>query len=488
MELSLGDIKLFEKNFKKHPEFKVSANALTGNNFKNIVINNKFVNNFSEVFKKVIEIDVKTSNQNSSGRCWMFAYLNIIRLNMIKRYRLPPTFELSQTFLFFYDKLEKSNYFLHTILKNINKKPDDRVILHLLKEPISDGGTTNMMHNLVKKYGLIPKNNMKETYQSKSTSTMNTLINQRLRHAVQEMYKYKTRRNNKFIKGVLADIYTMLVIFLGEPPKKFNWEFYSKKNDTDKKSKKKGGFDSRVMTLVNKEKLTGKGKSNSGVFTENKFNRYNIVKNLTPLDFFKKYTGFNPDDMVTLIYYPGKPFYKLYNVEYSNNMVKGAKNNYINVPNDLMKILAKISIDEDSAVWFGSDVGKYMSKNLGLLDRKAFNYKETIGFDYDMSTEDMLKYRVSTVSHAMILKGYTLNKMEVKGKNIKMDIDKWLVENSWGDMTGKHGNFTMSDEWFSEFVYEIMIDKKYLSDKILKILKTKSTLLPIWDPFGNLLK
>ena len=154
--------------------------------------------------------------------------------------------------------------------------------------------------------------------------------------------------------------------------------------------------------------------------------------------------------MVTLIYYPGKPFYKLYNVEYSNNMVKGAKNNYINVPNDLMKILAKISIDEDSAVWFGSDVGKYMSKNLGLLDRKAFNYKETIGFDYDMSTEDMLKYRVSTVSHAMILKGYTLNKMEVKGKNIKMDIDKWLVENSWGDMTGKHGNFTMSDEWFSE--------------------------------------
>ena len=128
-----------------------------------------------------------------------------------------------------------------------------------------------------------------------------------------------------------------------------------------------------------------------------------------------------------------------------------------------------------------------MSKNLGVLDRKAFNIKETIGFDYEMSKEDMLKYRVSEPSHAMIFKGYTMNNLEVKGKDIKLDVNKWLVENSWGDMTEKHGNFTMSDKWYTEFVYEIMINKKYLSKKLLNVLKTKATVLPMWDPFGSLL-
>lgn len=506
MELSLKDIKEFNDNYNKHPEFRVSANALTGNSFKSIVLNNKFVNNFNEVFKKVIDIEVKATDQHGSGRCWLFAYLNIIRLNMVKKYGLNSDFELSQTHLFFYDKLEKSNYFLHCIMDNINEKHDSRKVIRFLNDPISDGGTTNMAHNLVKKYGLVPKNIMKETYQSKSTNTMNVLINQRLRHAARDLFENKKNRNSKFIKGVMADIYTMLVIFLGEPPKVFDWEYYSKKKsnsgaDTDgsnknKRSKKtgisvkQGGYEQENVSMLNsvnykqlsrKNKRKGKGK---GKMSNDK---YKVVKNLTPLDFYTKYSGFNADDMVTLIHYPGKPFNKLYNVDYSNNMVGGLTNNYINVKVDLMKILSKLSIDEDKAVWFGSDVGKYMSKKLGILDRKAFNYKDTIGFDYDMSGEDMLKYQVSAVSHAMILKGYTMNKMEIKGKNINMDIDKWLVENSWGDMTEKHGNFTMSDEWFSEFVYEIMIDKKYLSKKILGILKTKPVVLPMWDPFGNLL-
>ena len=210
-----------------------------------------------------------------------------------------------------------------------------------------------------------------------------------------------------------------------------------------------------VKKLSKKKKKTGKkSKDNVG----EKFNKYKMVNNITPLEFYEKYSDFNADDMVTLIHYPGKAVNKLYHVQYSNNMVGGQNNDYINVSIDLMKILCKLSIDEDNAVWFGSDVGKYMSKNLGILDRKAFNYKDTIGFDYDMSGEDMLKYQVSAVSHAMILKGYTMNKMQMKGKSIELDIKKWLVENSWGDMTGKHGNFTMSDDWFSEFVYEIMIE------------------------------
>ena len=500
MELSLKDIKSFDDNYNKHPEFRVSANALTGNNFKSIVLDNKFVNNFNDVFKKVIDIDVKSTDQKSSGRCWLFAYLNVIRLKMIKKYGLDKDFELSQTYLFFYDKLEKANYFLQFIMDNVDKEHDDRNVQHFLKEPLSDGGTTNMAHNLIKKYGILPKANMKETYQSNSTGTMNVLINQRLRHAARDLFKNKRNRTDKFVKNVLMDVYTMLVIFLGEPPKKFNWEYYSKLNKTkgekedgsDKSKSKKGGSDElsmensvNVKKLSKKKKRTGK-KSRDG--SGDKFNKYKMVNNITPLEFYEKYSDFNADDMVTLIHYPGKAVNKLYHVQYSNNMVGGQKNDYINVSIDLMKILCKLSIDEDNAVWFGSDVGKYMSKNLGILDRKAFNYKDTIGFDYDMSGEDMLKYQVSAVSHAMILKGYTMNKMQMKGKSIELDIKKWLVENSWGDMTGKHGNFTMSDDWFSEFVYEIMVDKKYLSKKILRVLKTKPVVLPIWDPFGNLLK
>ena len=160
-ELSLKDIKNFDANYNKHPEFRVSANALTGNNFKNIVLNNKFVNNYNDVFKKVIDIDVKATDQEGSGRCWLFAYLNVIRLELIKKFGLEKDFELSQTYLFFYDKLEKSNYFLNYILNNLNEKPDSRKTLHLLREPISDGGTTNMMFNLIKKYGLLPKSNMR---------------------------------------------------------------------------------------------------------------------------------------------------------------------------------------------------------------------------------------------------------------------------------------------------------------------------------------
>ena len=169
MELSLKDIKSFDDNYNKHPEFRVSANALTGNNFKSIVLDNKFVNNFNDVFKKVIDIDVKSTDQKSSGRCWLFAYLNVIRLKMIKKYGLDKDFELSQTFLFFYDKLEKANYFLQFIMDNVDKEHDDRNVQHFLKEPLSDGGTTNMAHNLIKKYGILPKTNMKETYQSSST-------------------------------------------------------------------------------------------------------------------------------------------------------------------------------------------------------------------------------------------------------------------------------------------------------------------------------
>ncbi len=487
MEVNQKDLQDFSQNYNKHSHFKVSANAISRHNFKTIVINNKFINDHNEVFKKIIDIEVKSTDQAESGRCWMFAYLNMIRLKMIKKYNLAPDFELSQTYLFFYDKLEKSNYFLNYILNNLNEKPDSRKTLHFLREPISDGGTTNMMFNLIKKYGLLPKSNMKETFQSKSSSSINILINQRLRHAVNDLYENKKNRNKKFIKTVLADIYTMLVIFLGEPPLQFDWEYYSK-GDASKKSKKSKKGGENLRNDINMRMLKNdKSKKSMGKKKDGSKNKYNIIKNLTPQIFYTKYSTFDVDEMITLINYPGKPYNKLYNVETSNNMVNGKENNYINVSVDLLKILTKISIDDDCAVWFACDVGKYMSKNLGVLDRKAFNIKETIGFDYEMSKEDMLKYRVSEPSHAMIFKGYTMNNLEVKGKDIKLDVNKWLVENSWGDMTEKHGNFTMSDKWYTEFVYEIMINKKYLSKKLLNVLKTKATVLPMWDPFGSLL-
>lgn len=451
--ISSKDISKYSKQFNKNEKLKISKNAISSTNLMNIVTNRDFSQQKHDYFMKKIDTKVTISDQKSSGRCWMFAFLNIMRLKMIDQYKLDSDFEFSQTYLFFFDKLEKSNYFLQNIIKTKSQPYDSRLVNYFLRNPISDGGMSNMFINLVNKYGVIPKTNMKESYQSINSSLLNELINNRLREAAYNIRE--KNKSNKYIKETLQDIYNILVVFLGEPPKTITWEYY----------------------VQNAGKKTKKKKKNKSI--SKKKPKYRVIRSLTPLQFYKQKVSINVNDFIFVMNYPLQKFNNIYNICYSNNMVNGIESRLINIKNNKLKQIAKASIDNNVAIWFSADVAKYMSKKLETLDRDAFNYENTIGFDISLDKKNQLKYEISEPTHAMIIKGYSKNE---NGK-----ITKWYVENSWGAQPNKTGHFTMSDEWFDEYVYEIVILKEFVPKDIIDISKKQPILLQPWDPIHETL-
>lgn len=433
-------LKKFSTKFNSDNINLIKKNAISNNKLVEVIKNVQKTQMRNNVFFKEIDVKVKNTNQKRSGRCWIFAFLNIIRLEMIKKYKLEETFELSQNYLFFWDKLEKSNFFLQTIIETKKHKTDSRLIQHLLTEPVSDGGQWNMLVNIVNKYGIIPKCCMNETYSSSNTGELDYVLNTKLRDMA---YDIRTNTmSSKKIETFMEDIYKTLVFFLGEPPRKINWEYYS----------------------------TIKDKST-----------YKIIKNISPVQFYKKHIPFDINDMVCLVNAPckSKPFHNLYDLKYFGNTIEGKKSNFINIPiNDMINI-AKKSINGNKAIWFGCDVDQYADDNQGILDIEYFNYESMFGKFDKMKKGERLDYCVSRITHAMIIKGYD---------KINNKITKWLIENSWGDKNEVEGNLIMSNDWFKEFVYEIVVHKKYVPVNILKIQKKKPILLEPWDPLGLLLK
>lgn len=439
MSIKSSNLNKFSKKFNSNQKNKLAKNAVTNTPLDKVLLDRNQYQNLNEIFSKKIQINTSPTDQKNSGRCWLFAFLNVIRLNMIKRYKLSENFQLSQTYLYFYDKLEKSNFFLNNIIKTKNLDINDEYIRILLQEPVSDGGQWNMLVNLINKYGIIPKDNMKETYQSEHSGNMNKFLNSKLREFALKIRNHKNNKFTNLLKDMLSEIYKILVIFLGEPPKHIKWQYYKNKKKTHKKTNM-----------------------------------------LTPLQFYKKYTHFNANKYVCLINVPlkTKPYYNLYNIKYFGNVLEGNNTNYVNIPIKIMKQLVEKSINNNEAVWFGCDVGQYYSRELGILDTEAFNFNTIFDTDINLNKGDKLLLRDSAVTHAMVIKGFNKD---------KKNIDRWLVENSWGKNTGTEGNFIMSDTWFDNYVYEIVINKKYLDKKILDVLDKEPILLEPWDPIGNLL-
>jgi len=435
--MDFSTINKFSKKFKKKKKNIVSKNAVTSNNFKKVVFNRNVLKSIKNIFYKKINTEITISNQKSSGRCWVFSFLNILKLSMIEKYKLDKDFEFSQIYLYFCDLMEKSFFFLNNILNTKKKKLDSRLLAVLLEYPISDGGQWHMLVNLINKYGLIPKDCMSETYQSNNSGELIDLLNSKLRTNAQEI------RNNKYvnIENMMYEIYKILVIFLGEPPKKFDWKYY-------------------------KNMKNGKKHIN--------------INGLTPIKFYKKYVPYNVNDKVSIIHAPlkDKEYYKLYNVEYFTNMVDGKLSNYLNLPIDIMKELVVKSINDNEAVWFGCDVAKQMSSKYGLLNDKLYDVKSIIDSEYELNKKYVLSYQQSQLNHAMIFKGYDID----DNKNIT----QFLVENSWGNKSGIKGDYIMNTNWFNKYVHQIVIDKKYLNSKIKKYLKGKPILCKLWDPFGAL--
>ena len=442
--ISKTQIKKFKKDFKSHASLKISRNALTRSDINNIAMNWDGYRLIDHTFSDTISTEMtKVTNQKASGRCWGFAGLNLMRIDLAQKYNLKE-FEFSQNYFMFCDKLEKSNYFLENILKTLEESYDSRIMMYLLDSPIEDGGQWDMFVNLIEKYGVMPKSVMPESYQSSSSRMMNRFITRKLREFASTLRKMHIKGSSistlkKTKESMLSTIYSMLCVCLGNPPDNFDWQVRDKKK---------------------------------------KFIRF---INLTPKDFYEKHVDVNLRDKVCLINAPmsNKKYNELYTVNYLGNVVGGEIIKYANVDISIMKKAAIKSIQNNEAVWFGCDVGKMFHRDLGVMDMDLYDYESLFKTDFIMDKATRLEYGDSLMTHAMLFTGVDI-------KNDKST--KWRVENSWGIKGGNKGYYLMSDSWFDEYNYEVVVDKKYLPEKIIKLFDRKPIGLDPWDPMGSLAK
>jgi bleomycin hydrolase len=433
-KIDFNTLQQWENDFNSDVTNLVLKRALTKNELQNIALKQegKPVTTF-KFYKEVKTLPV--TNQEKSGRCWIFAGLNVLREIIAKRFGLKE-FELSQNYVAFYDKLETINYFLETVDDFIDADKDDRTLQHLVRVGIQDGGQWDMFVSLIEKYGIVPKDAMDETANSSSTGTMNKFINLKLRQYVDKSRKDKANKET-YKQETLKELYGFLISNFGNPPREFNFEF------------------------VDKDSV------------------YHIEENFTPKSFMIKYIGDILGEYVSVINAPtdDKPFNKTFTVEYLGNVVEGRTIKYLNLEMQDLKNKVLEQLNNDEVVWFGSDVGHYGDRDLGVWADDRYDYENVFRLDFSLEKAAMLDYGHSQMNHAMVITGYAKT-------NDKPT--KYKIENSWGEKSGKKGYYIASDSWFDKFVYQAVINKKYLTPSELKIWEEEPIKLKPWDPMGSL--
>ena len=372
------------------------------------------------------------TDQRSSGRCWLFTGLNVLRAKMITKHELKE-FEFSQNYLSFYDLLEKSNLFLQGIIDTRNLPLDDRKVEWLLKSPIGDGGQFTGVSNLITKYGAVPKSAMPETYQSNNTRDMRMILSLKLREYALTLRSAKKAELQSLKTTMLTEIYGILVKCLGVPPTEFEWSRYNSKDEL-------------VSTKV-----------------------------YTPKSFYEEFVGEDLEsNYVMIMNDPTREYGKVYEIDYDRHVYDGENWLYINLPIERVKEIAIASIKDNTAMYFSCDVGKFFDRKKGVLDIANLDYESLFDTTLPMDKRQRVSTFASGSSHAMTL--------------IAVDIDnngkttKWMVENSWGPTSGYKGNVIMTDEWFNEYMFRLVAERKYVPADVLKMLDQKPILLPAWDP------
>jgi bleomycin hydrolase len=434
--LSIRAIRELEQSFTLDAGARALVNAVTNNDVRDLAYNRELYIKHDDLFAHKIETKGIT-DQESSGRCWLFAAFNIMRPAVMKRFDVSE-FEFSENHLFFWDKLEKANMFLEAVIETREAGIDDRELQTLLADPIPDGGWWSYAVNLIEKYGAMPKEMMPETKNSSNTRYMNSLLNGKARDYAVELRQMASDgavepelRERKM--EMLQVIYRILAIHLGVPPDEFEWRYEDKE-----------------------------GKMHADVYT--------------PQSFYEKAIGVNLGDYVTIFDHAAHGYDRLYRIKYCRNMPDQPDMSFINLGADRLKRYALASVLAGDPVWFAADVGKENDYKNGIMAVGMYDYESLMGVEPMLSKKDRILYRDSTPNHAMVFIGVDTKDDEPV---------KWLVENSWGTDRGNKGLWSMYDDWFEEYVYTIIVHKKHVSKDVLAILETEPEILPAWDPMRS---
>lgn len=431
-ELTLDEIAKFQQDYQQNKQNKIAELAVVNNGVQKASFNGEGIRDLNRTFSIEIPTD-NVTDQKQSGRCWLFAALNVLRHKFAKQYHTK-NFTFSQSYLFFWDRIERANIFFNHILETADKPVDDRTVHFYLQAPDTDGGQWHMAISLIRKYGLVPTYAQDESFTANNTAAFNQALNMKLREDGLVLRKLAQAGKNDEIEQkrqeYLSEIYRMAVIAFGQPVQKFDLEF----------------------------------KDDDG--------NYKLDQNITPLDFFHNYFEDDLDDYVVLFNAPDHQYDKLYAFPFEDNVEGGSPVRFLNTKIENLKEAAIKQLKDGETIWFGCDVGKQSDRQKGILAADLYETDTIFGIETKLNKKERLQTGASGSTHAMTFVGVDV----VDGKP-----RQWKVENSWGTKVGDKGYFVMDDKWFDEYLFKVVVKKQYLPEKLVKIAESEATPVPCWD-------
>ena len=434
-QITESDLKDIQSSFVMDASTKALQNIITNDaNLRKLSLNRDIQGETDHYFK--YKVDVKgITDQQQSGRCWMFTSMNVLRPSVMKQFNIKD-FDFSHNYNYFWDMFEKSNLFLENAIATADHDMLERDVEFYFKTPVGDGGVWNLFYNIAEKYGVVPQTVMPETAHSNNTTQMRSVLNERLRTGGYELRNLVNGKKSKkeiaeAKKTILKDVYRILSLCLGNPPSQFEWRYE-----------------------------TADGEIKSMKATPKEF--YNTIKP----------ENYNPESYVMIMNDPTREYYKVYEIANYRNTYEGVNWVYLNLPNNVIKKAAIASIKDNEAMYVSVDVAMYNSAD-GVCHPEMFDYSSLFGIKLDMDKKARILTRESGSAHAMTL-------MAVDTDDNDQPL-KWQFENSWGPTAGHNGYMTFTDKWFDEYLFRIVINKKYLDEKSLKSAKQKPVALPAWD-------
>ena len=426
-----------KQSYGGNPTDKALRNILVTNSPAKLALNYENATAFDSHFSNRVESKAVT-DQKSSGRCWMFTGMNVLRNKAIRQHNLPADFQFSQAYLFFYDQLEKANLFLQAVIDTYKQPMDSKEVEWLFKNPIGDGGQFTGVANLIDKYGLMPAEAMPETYNTNNTSSISSLIALKLREDGLQLRDMAAQKGMTLDRlkakktEMLATIYRMLALTMGEPPAQFTWQQKNAKGE-----------------IVSTDTYT-------------------------PMSFYEKFAKTDFSKYYMVMNDPTREYYKVYEIQYDRHVYDGQNWRYLNLPMEDIAPMCIASIKDSTMMYFSCDVGKFLNRDNGLMDMNNYDYESLMGTTFGMDKKQRVATFASGSSHAMTLCAVDLDK---DGKPVK-----WMVENSWGPNYGWQGNLVMTNDWFNEYMFRVVLEEKYIPANILSLMKQEPIMLPAWDP------